>query len=130
MAVSSESSPRTLEVLRHLPTCYQPLQTLSHMLTNHHIHLCSHSTHHSHDGFVCGDFNAHRSSWDDYVSTDPRGTALHDWMKAASISLSNDGSPTRAARYDQCAEISTPDVSLVDLVMDNRFSWKPFQNSA
>ena len=34
----------------------------------------------------------------------------------------NDGSPTRAARGDQSAGISTPDVSLVDTAMAHRFS--------
>ena len=36
----------------------------------------------------------------------------------------NDGSPTRAARGDQSAGITTPDVSLVDTAMAHRFSWE------
>ena len=75
-------------------------------------------------GLVCGDFNAHHSSWDDYVSTDTHGSALHDWMEAHSKVVINDGSPTQAARGDQSAGISMPDVSLVDTSMAHRFSWE------
>ena len=49
-------------------------------------------------GLVCGDINAHHSSWDDNVSTDPRHSALHGWMGAHSKVVLNDGSETRAAR--------------------------------
>ena len=73
-------------------------------------------------GLVCGDFNAHCSSWDDHASTDARGSALHDWMEAHSRVVLSDGSTTRAARGDKSAGISTPDVSLVDTVMVHRFS--------
>ena len=75
-------------------------------------------------GLVCGDFNAYHSSWDDYVSTDPRGSALHDWMNAHTKVVQTDVSPTRAAVSDHDAGISTSDVSLVDAVMAYRFSWK------
>ena len=75
-------------------------------------------------GLVCGDINAHHSSWDDYVSTNPRGSALHDWMKAHSKVVISDGSPTRAARGEQSAGISTADVTLVDTVIAHRFSWE------
>ena len=61
-------------------------------------------------GLACGDFNAHHSSWDNYVSTYHRGSTLHDRMQAHSRVVLNDGSPTRAARGDQSAGISTPDV--------------------
>ena len=56
------------------------------------------------------------------VSTDPRRSTLHDWMLAHSKVVLSDGSPTRAARGDQCAGINTPDVSLVDTAMDHRLS--------
>ena len=74
-------------------------------------------------GIVCGDFNAHHSSRDDYVSTDPRGSVHHDWMKAHSKVVLSDDSPKRAARGDQSGGISMPDASLVDTVMAHRFSW-------
>ena len=35
-------------------------------------------------GLVCGEINAHHSFWDDYVSTDPRGSVLHEWMEERS----------------------------------------------
>ena len=75
-------------------------------------------------GLVCGDINDHHSSWDDYVNTDHRVSALHDWMEAHSLVVLNDGSPTRVARGDQSAGISTPDVSLVDTAMAHRLSWE------
>ena len=50
---------------------------------------------------ACGDFNAHCSFWDDYVSTDLRDSALYDWIEAHSKVLINDGSPTRAMMCDQ-----------------------------
>ena len=39
----------------------------------------------------------------------------------------NDGTPTRAARGDQCAGISTPDDWLVETAMTYRFSWETIQ---
>ena len=75
-------------------------------------------------GLICGYFNAHHSSWDDYVSTDPRGSMLHDWMEAHSKLALSDGSPTRVARGDQSAGISTPFVSLVDTAIAHHFSWE------
>ena len=44
---------------------------------------------------LCADLNAHHSSWDDDVSADPLGSALHEWMEAHSRALLNDGSPTQ-----------------------------------
>ena len=66
----------------------------------------------------------HNYSWDEYVSTDPHGSEIHDWMEAHSKIVLNDGSPTQAARGDQSAGISMPDVSPVDMVMAERFSWE------
>ena len=75
-------------------------------------------------GLVRGDFNAHHSSLDDYVLTDPRGSTLHDRMEAHSKVVLNDGSLTRAARGNQSTGNSTPDATLVNTVMAHRFSWK------
>ena len=58
------------------------------------------------------------------VSTDPRGSALHDWIKAHSKVLLNYGSPVQAARCDQSVGISMVDVTLVDTVMADSFSWE------
>ena len=99
------------------------------------LHLSGYSPNHQNDqslldhfqevpGLVCGDFNAHHSSWDDYVSTYLRGSNIRDRVEAHSKFVLIDGSPTRAASGDQCALISMPDVSLVDTVMAHRFSWE------
>ena len=48
-------------------------------------------------------------------------------MEAHSKVVLSDSSPTRAARRDQSAGNSTPDVSLVDTVMAHRFSWETIQ---
>ena len=71
---------------------------------------------------VCGDIDAHDSSWDDYASTDPCGSAQNYWMEAQSNVVLNDGSPTRAARGNQSAGISASDASMADTVMAHRFS--------
>ena len=73
------------------------------------------------------DFNAHYSSWDDYVSTDPRGSALHIWMVAHSKVVLIDGSATQSAMSDESSGIGTLDVSLVDTVVAHRFSWEAIQ---
>ena len=69
-----------------------------------------------------GTLNAHHSSWDDYVSTDHRGAAIHDWMEAHSKVVLSVGSPTCAAKGAQRTGVSAPDVSLVDAAMAHRFS--------
>ena len=46
-------------------------------------------------GLVCGDFNAHHSSFYDYVYADPQGSALLNWMEAHSKAVLSDGSQTR-----------------------------------
>ena len=73
---------------------------------------------------VCMDVNAHPRNWDDHISTDRRGSALHDWMEVHSKVVFNDGSPTQAARCDQSAGVSTKNVSLVATVMVDCFSWE------
>ena len=97
-----------------------------------HPHRSDYSSNHQNDkswhdhlpkesSVVYGDFNAHHSSWNEYVSTD-RGSALYYWMERHARVLRNEGSPTRAARCDKSAGISAPDVSLVDTVMADRFT--------
>ena len=73
---------------------------------------------------ICGDFNAHDCSWDHYVSTDARGSALCNWIEAHSKVVLSDGSPTSVARGEQSGGMSTPDLSLVDTLMAGRFSWE------
>ena len=46
-------------------------------------------------GLVCGDFNAHHGSWDDFVQADLRGQAVYDWLEENDPILLNDGSQTR-----------------------------------
>ena len=45
-------------------------------------------------------------------------------MEAHSDVVLHDGSPSRSARGDQCAGISSPDVSLEDALMAHHFSWE------
>ena len=75
-------------------------------------------------GLVSRDFNAHHSSWEDYVCTDPRGSARHDCMEAQSMVVLNYSTPTRTANGDKSAGIGTSVVSLVDTAMAHRFSWE------
>ena len=55
------------------------------------------------------------------IVIDARSSVLHDWMEASTRIVLCDGSQTRAAMGDPSAGISTPDVSLVDTVMADRF---------
>ena len=68
---------------------------------------------------MVGIWQQHHSSWDDYASTDPWCSALHDRAEAHSRALLNNGFPTSATGCDQGAGICTPDVYLV-----NRFTWE------
>ena len=44
---------------------------------------------------ICGDFNAHHVSWDEYAQGMPRGTELYNWVKENEMAVLNDGKPTR-----------------------------------
>ena len=45
-------------------------------------------------GLICGDFNAHHVSWDDFVEADPREQAVYDWLEDNDRILLNEGFPT------------------------------------
>ena len=62
---------------------------------------------------ICGDFNDHHVSWDEYAQGMPRGAVL------------NDGKPTRAARFQQGCGLSAPDITIVNSEAADRFSWQP-----
>ena len=91
---------------------------------NHQRHQSCHDNLSKVPDLVCGDFNPRHSSWDDYVSANPRVFALHDWMEAHSKVVLSDGSSTPASKCDQIAGIITPEVSLVSTDMVDRFSWE------
>ena len=48
---------------------------------------------------ICGDFNAHHVSWDEYAQGLPRGAELYKWVVDNEMAVLNDGKPTRAARF-------------------------------
>ena len=48
---------------------------------------------------ICGDFNAHHVSWDEYAKGMPQSAELNNWVKENKMAVINDGKPTRAARF-------------------------------
>ena len=50
---------------------------------------------------ICGDFNTHHVSWDEYAQGMPRGAELYNWVEENEMAMLNDGKPTRAARFQQ-----------------------------
>ena len=74
---------------------------------------------------ICGDFNAHHVSWDEYAQGMPRGAELYNWVEENEMAVLNDGKPTRAARFQQGCGLSAPDITIVNSEAANRFSWQP-----
>ena len=74
---------------------------------------------------ICGDFNAHHVSWDEYAQGMPRGMELYNWVEENEMALLNDGKPTRAARFQQWCGLSAPDITIVNSEAADRFSWQP-----
>ena len=74
---------------------------------------------------ICGDFNAHHVSWDEYIQGMPRGAELYSWVEENEMALLNDGNPTRAARFKQGCCPSAPDITIVNSEAADRISWQP-----
>ena len=74
---------------------------------------------------ICGDFNAHHVSWDEYAQDMPRGAELYNWVEENEMAVLNDGKPTRAARIQQGCGLSAPDITTVNSEAVDRFSWQP-----
>ena len=60
---------------------------------------------------VCGDFNAHHRSWDEWTRADRRGEMVIDWMESRGLLLLNDGGVTRRGRGAGIDFKSTPDLT-------------------
>ena len=74
---------------------------------------------------ICGDFNAHHVSWDEYAQGMPRGAEFYNWVHKNEMTVLNDGKPTRAARFQQWCGLSAPDITIVNSEAADRFSWQP-----
>ena len=61
---------------------------------------------------ICGDFNAHRVSWDEYAHDMPRGAELYNWVEENEMAVLNDGKPSRAARFQQGRGLCAPDTTI------------------
>ena len=73
---------------------------------------------------ICGDFNAHHVSWDEYAQGMPRGAELYNWVEDNEMVVFNDGKPTRAVRFQQGCGLSAPDITIVNSEAADRFSWR------
>ena len=80
---------------------------------------------HFHFSVICGDFNAHHVSWDEYAQGMPRGAELYSWVEENEMAVLNDGKPTRATRFQQGCGLSAPDITIVNSEAADRFSWQP-----
>ena len=74
---------------------------------------------------ICGDFNAHHVSWDEYAQGMPRGAELYNLVKENEMAVLTDGKPTRAARFLQGCGLSAPDITIFNSEAADRFSWQP-----
>ena len=74
---------------------------------------------------ICGDFNAHRVSWDEYAQGMPRGSELYNLLEENEMAVLNDGKPTRADRFQQGCGLSAPGITIVNSEAADRFSWQP-----
>ena len=74
---------------------------------------------------ICGDFNAHHVSWDEYAQGMPRGAELYNLVEENEMAVLNDGKPTRAARFQQGCDLSAPDITIVNSEAADHFSWQP-----
>ena len=74
---------------------------------------------------ICGDFNAHHVSWDEYALGMPRGAELYNWVEENEMAVLNDGKPRRAARFQQGCGLSAPDITIVNSEAADRFRWQP-----
>ena len=74
---------------------------------------------------ICGDFNAHHVSWDEYFQGMHRGVELYNWVEENEMAVLNDGKPTRAARFQQWCGLSAPDITIVNSEAADRISWQP-----
>ena len=74
---------------------------------------------------ICGDFNAHHASWDEYAQGMPRGAELCNWVEENEMAMDNDGKPTRADRFQQGCGLCPPDITIFNSDAADRFSWQP-----
>ena len=74
---------------------------------------------------ICGDFNAHHVSWDEYAQGMSRGAELYNWVEENEMAVLNDGKPTRADQFKQGCGLSAPDITIVNSEAADRFSWQP-----
>ena len=74
---------------------------------------------------ICGDFNAHHVSWDEYAQDMPRGAEICKWVEENQMALLNDGKPSRAARLQQGCCQCAPDITIVNSEAADRFRWQP-----
>ena len=74
---------------------------------------------------ICGDFNAHHVSWDEYAQGMPRGAELYNWVEENEMTVLNDGKPTRAARFQQGCGLGAPDITIVSSEAADSFNWQP-----
>ena len=74
---------------------------------------------------ICGDFDAHHMSWDEYAQCMPRCADLYNWVEENEMVVLNAGKPTRAARFQQGCGLSAPYITIVNSEAADRFSWQP-----
>ena len=71
---------------------------------------------------ICGDFNAHHTSWDPYTDENHIGAAIDDWMISNDFTHANDGSATRINPAN--GKGTAPDITILHSTWDNISTWK------
>ena len=74
---------------------------------------------------ICGDFNAHHVSWDEYAQGMLRGAELYNWVEKNEMAVLNDGKPTGTNRFQQGCGLSATDITIVNSEAADRISWQP-----
>ena len=97
---SSDKNQNSIE--KDLENCFTFLETFPHIL-------------------VCGDFNAHSTSWHSHT-TDKRGTQIADIIAKSNLQVLNENMFTRQP-YAQNQQPSSPDISLISNNLAQNATW-------
>ena len=79
------------------------------------------------NSIITGDVNAHSQLWDETQPSDARGDDIVEFLASNSLSMLNDGSPTRT--NPSTGQGSSPDISLAGSLWSNKIAWSVIDNA-
>lgn len=77
--------------------------------------------------FICGDFNAHSSLWEEKIVTNANGKTVEDWTENNNLIILNQGQPTWHCLDSN--KYSTVDLSIITPNLINQSNWQVFEDS-